>query len=315
MQIIKDLLDGDRKALARAISMIDNEDPQSKEILKEIFPYTGKAFIVGITGPPGSGKSSLIDRLIHLIRKEDLKIGVIAVDPTSPFTGGSILGDRIRMHEHVSDKNVFIRSMSTRGSFGGISNATRGVVHLLDAFGKDIVIIETVGVGQSEVDIAQNADTTILVLTPLSGDSVQILKAGIMEIPDIVVINKADLPGAGISQADINIMLDFKNKRTWRPPVIQTITFNDVGTQKLWEEIKKHRSFLEKEDLITKLRAERYQNDVLLLMEKIIKDRIWYTVRETAVFEKMIQKINNKEMDPLSAAQEILNSIDLTNHE
>jgi LAO/AO transport system kinase len=315
LQIIKDLLDGDRKALARAISMIDNEDPQSKEILKEIFPYTGKAFIVGITGPPGSGKSSLIDRLIHLIRKEDLKIGVIAVDPTSPFTGGSILGDRIRMHEHVSDKNVFIRSMSTRGSFGGISNATRGVVHLLDAFGKDIVIIETVGVGQSEVDIAQNADTTILVLTPLSGDSVQILKAGIMEIPDIVVINKADLPGAGISQADINIMLDFKNKRTWRPPVIQTITFNDVGTQKLWEEIKKHRSFLEKEDLITKLRAERYQNDVLLLMEKIIKDRIWYTVRETAVFEKMIQKINNKEMDPLSAAQEILNSIDLTNHE
>ncbi|RJX23387.1 MAG: methylmalonyl Co-A mutase-associated GTPase MeaB [Dethiobacter sp.] len=295
--------------------MVDNEDLQSKEIIKEIFPYTGKAFIIGITGPPGSGKSSLINRLVYVMRKEDLKIGIIAVDPTSPFTGGSILGDRIRMQEHNSDKNVFIRSMSTRGSLGGISNATRGVVHLLDAFGKDIVIIETVGVGQSEVDIAKNADTTILVLTPLSGDSVQVLKAGIMEIPDIVVINKADLPGAGISQTDINIMLDFKNKRTWRPPVVQTITLNDVGTQKLWEEIKKHRRFLEKDDYLAKLRAERHQKDVLLFMENIIKTKIWNTIMGTAMFEEMITKINNKEIDPLSAAQEILNSIDLTNHE
>ncbi len=315
MDIVKDLLKGDRKALARAISMVDNEDLQSKEIIKEIFPYTGKAFIIGITGPPGSGKSSLINRLVYVMRKEDLKIGIIAVDPTSPFTGGSILGDRIRMQEHNSDKNVFIRSMSTRGSLGGISNATRGVVHLLDAFGKDIVIIETVGVGQSEVDIAKNADTTILVLTPLSGDSVQVLKAGIMEIPDIVVINKADLPGAGISQTDINIMLDFKNKRTWRPPVVQTITLNDVGTQKLWEEIKKHRRFLEKDDYLAKLRAERHQKDVLLFMENIIKTKIWNTIMGTAMFEEMITKINNKEIDPLSAAQEILNSIDLTNHE
>jgi LAO/AO transport system kinase len=315
LDIVKDLLKGDRKALARAISMVDNEDLQSKEIIKEIFPYTGKAFIIGITGPPGSGKSSLINRLVYVMRKEDLKIGIIAVDPTSPFTGGSILGDRIRMQEHNSDKNVFIRSMSTRGSLGGISNATRGVVHLLDAFGKDIVIIETVGVGQSEVDIAKNADTTILVLTPLSGDSVQVLKAGIMEIPDIVVINKADLPGAGISQTDINIMLDFKNKRTWRPPVVQTITLNDVGTQKLWEEIKKHRRFLEKDDYLAKLRAERHQKDVLLFMENIIKTKIWNTIMGTAMFEEMITKINNKEIDPLSAAQEILNSIDLTNHE
>jgi LAO/AO transport system kinase len=195
-QIVKGVLNGDRRMVARAISLIENEDVNKNSILSELYPHTGKAYVIGITGAPGSGKSSLVDRLLATLRQRGLTVGVIAVDPTSPFTGGAILGDRIRMQEHALDKDIFIRSMGTRGSLGGLSRATKDAIQVLDAFGKDIVVVETVGVGQSEVDIIKYADTTLVVLTPASGDSVQTIKAGIMEIADVFVVNKADLAGA-----------------------------------------------------------------------------------------------------------------------
>lgn len=207
-KIIEGILNGDRRMVARAISLIEDEASEKEGILSAIFPYTGKAYCLGITGAPGAGKRSLVDQLLVLLRRQGLKVGVIAIDPTSPFTGGAILGDRIRMQEHALDKGVFIRSMGTRGSLGGLSRATKDVVQVLDAFGKDIVIIETVGVGQSEVDIIKYADTTMVVLTPAGGDSVQTIKAGIMEIADVFVVNKADLPGADRTVSEISMMLD-----------------------------------------------------------------------------------------------------------
>jgi len=311
--MIEELLKGDRRALARAISVVENNDSLKREVLKDIYPHTGKAYIIGFTGYPGSGKSSLVDRLIYVMRKEGLKVGVIAIDPTSPFSGGAFLGDRIRMQEHTGDKDVFIRSMGTRGSLGGLSRATGDVVQLLDAFGKDIIIIETVGVGQSEVDIVKNADTTIVVLTPASGDSIQVIKAGIMEIADIFVINKSDIPGAERTKTEINIMLDLDKRKKYRPPVVQTITMNNEGIVELWEEINKHRHYLESEGILEHLRKERARRDVTENLEHLVKNMLWGRISGTAMFEQAIEKINNKELDPFSAAQGILEKVNLDN--
>lgn len=316
MNIVEGLIKGDRRALARAISMVENEDPSKNEILKGIYSHTGKAYIIGFTGSPGSGKSSLVDKLVSVMRREGLTVGIIAVDPTSPFTGGAILGDRIRMQEHTEDKDVFIRSMGTRGSLGGLSRATKDAVQLLDAFGKDVIIIETVGVGQSEVDVVKNADTTVVVLTPASGDSVQTIKAGIMEIANIFVVNKSDLPNADRTRTEINLMLDLDNKeKEWRPSIVPTITLTNEGIEDLWEELKKHRRFLEKGDRLAQLRRERVKRDIADHMEHIIKSRLWEKISGTALFEKTIEKINNRDLDPISGAQKVLDRVSLDNHE
>ena len=313
MDIIDGLLKGERRALAKAISLVENEDPRKKETLKQIYPHTGKAYIIGFTGAPGSGKSSLVDRVVKVMRGEGKTVGIIAVDPTSPFTGGAILGDRIRMQEHTEDKDVFIRSMGTRGSLGGLSRATRDTVQLMDAFGKDIIIIETVGVGQSEVDIVKNADTTIVVLTPAGGDSVQTIKAGIMEIADIFVINKSDLPNADRTRTEVSVMLDLDEKRKWRPPIVQTITLNNEGTDELWKEIIGHRAYLEGEDLLANLRLERAKRDIEDHIEYIVKNRVWDQVTGTNMFEKALKQIHHKETDPYTAAYSILERISLDN--
>lgn len=224
-EITRRILAGDVRGAARAITCVENDYPERTQILQELFAHTGRARLIGITGTPGAGKSSLVDVLISFLRKSGLSIGVVAVDPTSPFTGGALLGDRVRMQSHATDPGVFIRSMGTRGSLGGLSRNTKDAVRILDAYGCDVILIETVGVGQSELDIMNIADSTIVVLNPGGGDSVQAFKAGIMEIADLFVINKADLPGTDKLEIEVEQMLDLvKHDAPWRPPVIKTIS-------------------------------------------------------------------------------------------
>jgi len=309
-QLVEELLKGNRRAAARLITLVENEDRQKTELLQAIYPHTGKAYVVGITGAPGAGKSSLVDRLLQEIRAEGLSVGIIAVDPTSPFSGGAILGDRIRMQDHALDQEVFIRSMGTRGSLGGLSRSTREAIQVLDAFGKDLILVETVGVGQSEVDIVRTADTTIVLLTPAGGDSVQTLKAGIMEIADLFVINKADLPGMERTVAEINMMLDMKNSASWRPAVIPTVSIRGEGIEELWTALKEHRRYLETSGQLAEVRLQRVRRELTEQVEYLVKNRIWAEVKDKFVLEELIEKIARREKDPYSLACELLDSID-----
>lgn len=310
MDIIAELLQGNRRALARAVTLVENDDPRKKDIIKNLYPRTGQAYIIGFTGPPGSGKSTLIDRLIFLLRKEGLKVGVVSVDPMSPFTGGAILGDRVRMGSHTGDKDVFIRSMSSRGKLGGLSHSTKDVIFLMDAFGKDYILIETVGVGQSELDIAQSADTNVLVLTPASGDSIQTLKAGIMETPDIFLLNKCDLFDSGMIKMEIENMLSMNENREWRPPVIKAAALNEEGTDSLWNEIKRHRNFLEAEGHLEEIRKQRAGKEIEVFLEEKVKSKLWDKLKSSPYYNKIMEEVKQGELDPLSAALEIVERVD-----
>jgi len=308
-QLVEELLNGNRRAAARLITLVENDDRQKTELLQAIYPHTGQAYVVGITGAPGAGKSSLVDKLLQEARAEGLSAGVIAVDPTSPFSGGAILGDRIRMQDHALDQEIFIRSMGTRGSLGGLSRATREAIQVLDAFGKDLIFVETVGVGQSEVDIVKTADTTIVVLTPAGGDSVQTLKAGIMEIADLFVINKADLPGIERTVTEINMMLDMKNGAPWRPAVIPTVSIRGEGIEALWSALKEHRHYLEDSGHLAEVRLKRVRRELTEQVEYLVKSRIWEEVKEKILLEELFEKIARREKDPYSSACELLDSI------
>ncbi len=313
--LVAELLKGNRRAAARLISLVENDDPQKRELLKGVYPHTGNAYLIGITGAPGSGKSSLVDWLLKQMRKDGLTVGVIAVDPTSPFSGGAILGDRIRMQDHALDNDVFIRSMGTRGSLGGLSRATREAIQVLDAFGKDIILIETVGVGQSEVDIVKTADSTVVVLTPAGGDSVQTIKAGIMEIADIFVINKSDLPGADRTETEINMMLDMKKSKAWRPPVVPTVSVNNEGIAELWNSIQEHRSHMEESGRLLEIRRERVKRELTEQVEYLVKNRIWERVKEEIEFDSLVEKIVHREQDPYSTAGDLLAKINFYERE
>jgi len=309
-QLVQELLQGNRRALARLISLVENDDKRKAEVLPELYRHTGKAYVIGITGSPGSGKSSLVDRLLESVRRDELTAGVIAVDPSSPFTGGAILGDRIRMQEHALDPGVFIRSMGTRGNLGGLSRATREAIQIFDAFGMDLVMVETVGVGQSEVDIVKYADTTVVVLTPAGGDSVQTIKAGIMEIGDIFVVNKADYPGTERTVAELNAMLDMKGAEDWRAPVLPTVAVRGEGVDRLWEAVLRHRELLESSGRLQAVRRERARQELADQLEHLVKSWIWEKIRARVPYEEMVEKIMARSMDPYSGAYRLLEEID-----
>ena len=306
--LINKALAGDVRAVARIISLIENEDPLSDAIMRHIYPLTGKAMVIGITGSPGAGKSTLTDKLIETFRKQGKTVGVIAVDPSSPFSGGAILADRIRMQRHTGDPGVYIRSMGTRGSLGGLSRGTRESVLLLDACGKNVIIIETVGVGQSEVDIVKIADTVCLVLVPGMGDDIQIMKAGIMEIAHVFAINKADRPGVDKVEAEVRIMLDLARERPWVPPVHLTVAENGTGVPELVESLEKHRNFLRNspDGIRSEERRLSFEVEDILLKNLTRKaEKIWRTCRTDDVLKALAEKREN----PYAVAGDILKKL------
>jgi LAO/AO transport system kinase len=305
-EITRRILAGDARGAARAITCIENDYPERSRILRELFPHTGRAKLIGITGTPGAGKSSLVDCLIGYLRKLGLKIGVVAVDPTSPFTGGALLGDRVRMQNHALDSGVFIRSMGTRGSLGGLSRNTRDAVRVLDAYGCDVILIETVGVGQSELDVMTIADTTVVVLTPGGGDSVQAFKAGIMEIADLFVINKADLPGVEKLRIEVEQMLDLaKHDALWRPPIVQTVSTSGQGMAELWEKVGQHQRFLQESGEGQVRRSRHLQEEVLDIVRDSLYQRLLGGIK-TGRYRDELERVAAREADPYSAADRIV---------
>ena len=292
--------------MARAISLIEDESPAAAGLVRDLFPHTGRTYLVGVTGPPGAGKSTLVDRLITETRTAGETLGVIAVDPTSPFTGGSILGDRLRMQNHAQDNDVFIRSMATRGHMGGLARSTGDAALVLDAAGKSLVIIETVGVGQDEVDIVRTADVSIVVLVPGTGDDVQALKAGIMEIADIYVVNKCDRDGADrmVTSIESNLALQMFGEGEWRPPIVKTEATTGNGVAELWDTIRRFRAHSEG----TRERRLKARNDFRLrdLLTHRFMEYVERDLLETGEFEALVARIAAREVDPYTAASAIL---------
>lgn len=302
---IENLLNGDRKTLAKAISLIENEDPQSSEILDSVYVKVGNAYRIGITGPPGAGKSTLVDQLVKYFRKQDSSVGVVAVDPTSPFTGGALLGDRVRMNDLILDEGVFIRSMASRGSLGGLSEKANDVADLMDASGKDFVILETVGVGQSELDVVEVADTTVVVLVPESGDSVQAMKAGLMEIADLFVLNKADRDGAKNAITEIESMLHLRTPRDWNPKVLRTIANEGEGISETAEMISNHRKFLEDNRLLNEKRKERISKKIQTIVRQRFEKAFWDDSSRKAMIENL-ESSNDINLSPYKIADQLV---------
>jgi len=308
--IASKVLKGDPRSVARLITLAENGLPEGYRAMKDIYPHTGNAHVIGVTGVMGSGKSTLISELTHEYRKQGLKVGIIAIDPTSPFSGGALLGDRVRMMEFATDEGVFIRSMGTRGMLGGLTSAVYDVVEILDASGKDVVIVETVGVGQAEVDVIKIADTTLVILVPGLGDSIQAIKAGIMEIADIYVVNKADKPGVDQTVAEVESLVDIScSNRDRKTPVLTTSAKESKGVLKLAQEIKKHRSYLEKSNEFKAQRRKRYEAELIEIIRKRLMNFIFDESTFKGKVELLIDQISKKEVDPYTAADEILGKI------
>ncbi|MGH2923295.1 MAG: methylmalonyl Co-A mutase-associated GTPase MeaB [Solirubrobacterales bacterium] len=300
------LLAGDKRALARAITLIENDDPTGWALVREVYPRTGRARIVGLTGPPGVGKSTLIGALTKEMRESDREVAVLSVDPSSPFTRGALLGDRIRLSDHFLDAGVFIRSMASRGALGGLSEATLQAALLMDASGKDDVFIETVGVGQAEIDIVDHGDTVVLVLMPGSGDSIQALKAGVMEIPDIIVVNKADHPMTETMVREIRGVLSLGPKASWRVPILRTEAAKGEGVAELAERIGEHRDHIEAEGTLEQRRARNLRNEVLELAAARLRRRLEEKVAEDTEIASLLDRVVRRELDPASAATVLL---------
>ncbi|NPV69421.1 MAG: methylmalonyl Co-A mutase-associated GTPase MeaB [Firmicutes bacterium] len=308
-ELVNRILDGDRLALARAITVVENESPGHREIVKAAYRHSGRAYVVGVTGSPGTGKSTLTDGLIDAARNEGKKVGVIAVDPTSPFTGGAILGDRIRMQTRSIDPDVFIRSLATRGHLGGLSRATGATLHLLDAFGCDVIFIETVGTGQSEVEIMRYAHTVVVVAAPGMGDDVQAMKAGIMEIGDVFAVNKADREGAGRTALEIEYMLDMSPPgRGWRPPVVKTVAVSGEGIALLASKISEHAAYVRQSGEMQKHALQASEFDVSEVLAQAVVEPLIEKSKARGLWDDVISKVASRELDPYTAVDILIES-------
>lgn len=303
--LVAGAITGDRGAVARLISLVETGGARATEAAAALYPRTGRAYTIGITGAPGAGKSTLTDRLIGRVRRDGDEVGVLAVDPTSPFTGGAILGDRVRMQDHATDAGVFIRSMATRGHLGGLALATAQAIRVLDAAGKAWVVVETVGVGQVEVEIVDAADTTVVVVNPGWGDGVQANKAGLLEIADVFVVNKADRPGSDDAVRDLRQMLELSGERSWTPPIIETVATTGVGIDELFDAICAHRAHLVADGHLERRRAERLGDE----LRSIVLDRLARqadTVCAGERFDALVARVAAREVDPYTAADELM---------
>ena len=308
-QLAAGVREGDRRALARSISLVENGDSTSYELVRELYPETGSAFVIGVTGPPGVGKSSLISSLVRHVREQERTVGVISVDPSSPFTHGALLGDRIRLSDHFLDPGVYIRSMGTRGHLGGLAEATLQAALLLDAAGKELIFLETVGAGQSEVEVIGIVDTVLLVLMPGSGDSVQALKAGIMEIPDVIAINKMDHPAAKTMQNEVRSILSLDRDREWKPPIVLTEAMRGENVPQLWEKIEEHRGFLDEDGRLDERRRRNLAGEVFALASSRAKTHLQAAVADDTELRRLLEEVQARELDPLSAVREILEKV------
>jgi LAO/AO transport system kinase len=300
------LLNGDKRALARAITLVENDDPEGWELVREVYPHTGKAAVIGFTGPPGVGKSTLLGALTRLERARDRTIAVLSIDPSSPFTKGALLGDRIRLTEHFLDPGVFIRSMANRGALGGLSEAALQAALLMDASGRELVLLETVGVGQAEVDIIDHADTVVLVLMPGSGDSIQALKAGVMEIPDVIVVNKADHPLTDTMVREIKAVLALGPHVEWTVPIIRAEAVRGEGVEELAEKLAEHRVHIESQGTLSERRRRNLMNEVLAIATFRMRRELEESVREDDQVRELLDRVVARELDPASAATSIL---------
>jgi LAO/AO transport system kinase len=307
--LAKGVRTGDTRALARAISLVENGDPLAYDLVRDIYPETGRAYAVGITGPPGVGKSSLISTLIGHIREQGRTVGVISVDPSSPFTQGALLGDRIRLSDHFLDPGVFIRSMGTRGHLGGLAETTLQALLILDAAGKELVFLETVGAGQSEVEVIGIADTVVLVLMPGSGDSVQALKAGIMEIPDVIAINKMDHPAAKTMFNEVRSILSLDRESTWKPPIVLTEATRGENVPELWGKIEEHRAYLESEGRLEERRRKNLAGEVFAVASGRAKAHLQQEVANDPELGRLLDEVQRRELDPLTAVKEIMEKV------
>jgi LAO/AO transport system kinase len=299
---------GDRRALARAITLVENGDPLAYELVREIYPDTGKAYAIGVTGPPGVGKSSLVSVLVRHVRERDRSVGVVSVDPSSPFSNGALLGDRIRLADHFLDPEVFIRSMGTRGHLGGLSEAALQAMLVLDAGGKDLLFLETVGAGQSEVEVIGIADTVLLVLMPGSGDSVQALKAGIMEIPDVIAINKRDHPAAKTMLNDVRAILQLGHGE-WDVPIVLTEALRGEGVEELWERLEAHRAFLENDGRLEERRRKNLAGEVFAVASARATAHLERTVADDPELRRLLDAVQARELDPLTAVRAIMEEV------
>lgn len=310
MEIVEKLLGGSTLALSKAITAVENEYDNAVEIMTEIYSHTGRAYVIGITGPPGAGKSTLTDKLAKEYRKRGKTVGIVAIDPTSPYSGGAILGDRIRMMDLMSDDGIFVRSMATRGSLGGLSQKTGDAVKLLDAAGYDVVIIETVGVGQSEVDIVKTADTSMVVVIPGMGDDIQAIKAGILEIGDLFTINKADREGTDKLNIEIEMMLELNPEyHGWRPPINRTIASKGEGIEAVVDSIEAHKAFLIESGKLAEIRKLRIKNEVTAMLNDRVNRYIDKNVIETEEFDAKVVKMQAREIEPYSVVDEIVGNV------
>jgi len=300
---------GDRRALARAITLVENSEPLAYDVVRDLYPETGRTYAVGVTGPPGVGKSSLISALVRHVREQSRSVGVISVDPSSPFSKGALLGDRIRLADHFLDPEVFIRSMGSRGHLGGLAEATLQALLVLDAAGKELVFLETVGTGQGEVEVIGIADTVVLVLMPGSGDSIQALKAGIMEIPDVIAVNKMDHPAAKTMLNEVRSVLSLDREREWKPPIVLTEAMRGENVDTLWEKVEAHRAFLESEGLLEQRRRENLAGEVFAVASARAKAHLERAVADDAALRRLLDEVQSRKLDPLTAVREIMREV------